>query len=538
MKCKTIVASWVLVLGFVAADRANAQVRYFVETSTETYVQRSGGLTLIEPAANDTSCLNRSVTLPFPFYFDGVTFYVARVSSAGFISFDTSSSSCESTNDNIPNTSTPDQFVAGFWDDIELAEVKTFVDGRAPRRRYVIQWRGAIRDPGTARSEGAVNFQITLFEEGLGHVRVHYGPYQADPAGTVQFNATTGFENDADDYGAYLLPCANSCTGADFAAQEGNIYDIRVDPTSVSVENYLVREFSEPYVPLANGTPMAMANPGSAASTLSIGFDFEFYRQITDSISVGVNGVARFIVPCTNNSICGGGGICNASGRCEYPGISGDSDPIPSLNSPGLLVAPYWADLVLDPTRSSIRTAVFGTTPNREIVVEWRDIAHAAAGGLPSVSTTNFQVRLFESTNQVRIHYGPFNSGPDNTVWNDGVLGMEDGQGLSGHRPSAACAVVGNCSAADLTSMSNTVVEFALPSTVELTALPSSTTLRTTGPTPLLATTTQVGAQLELSTRVENIGRLDAASFRVDAFLSIDQELDSSDILLGSEVGS
>jgi parallel beta-helix repeat protein len=57
-----------------------------------------------------------SLSLPFNFYFYGVSQSVIRISSNGFLSFDVSATEWQ--NDSIPSINAPDDIIAAFWDDL------------------------------------------------------------------------------------------------------------------------------------------------------------------------------------------------------------------------------------------------------------------------------------------------------------------------------------------------------------------------------------------------------------------------------------
>ncbi|MCS7197318.1 MAG: S8 family serine peptidase [Candidatus Bipolaricaulota bacterium] len=81
------------------------------------------------------------------------------------------------------------------------------------------------------------------------------------------------------------------------------------------------------------------------------------------------------------------------------------------LNSPlpaplrANLVAPFWDDLL--PIRGSFHNvfvAVRGTPPTRELVIEWRDVAHFECA-FPLMDTVRFQVVFFEGRSEILFQY-------------------------------------------------------------------------------------------------------------------------------------
>lgn len=89
--------------------------------------------------------------------------------------------------------------------------------------------------------------------------------------------------------------------------------------------------------------------------------------------------------------------------------ISFDSGSISAFNttlpasSVSTLVAPFWDDLYPYPgTNQNVFWEVFGTSPNRELVVEWRDVEHYDC---PGPNTIKFQAVFFEASSNVLFNY-------------------------------------------------------------------------------------------------------------------------------------
>jgi hypothetical protein len=86
--------------------------------------------------------------------------------------------------------------------------------------------------------------------------------------------------------------------------------------------------------------------------------------------------------------------------------LSFDSGSISPLNSSlptssvSTLVAPFWDDLY--PYPGNVFWEVIGSAPNRELVVEWRDISHYYSS---SLATVKFQVVFFEGKSDVLFNY-------------------------------------------------------------------------------------------------------------------------------------
>ena len=83
---------------------------------------------------------------------------------------------------------------------------------------------------------------------------------------------------------------------------------------------------------------------------------------------------------------------------------SRDNVRLPHPSVPLTLVAPFWDDL--KPTQGGDRQQLFwsieGTAPNRELVIEWRDVPLA---GCSETDVVNFQVVFFEGRSDILFNY-------------------------------------------------------------------------------------------------------------------------------------
>jgi hypothetical protein len=86
----------------------------------------------------------------------------------------------------------------------------------------------------------------------------------------------------------------------------------------------------------------------------------------------------------------------------SFPEFSNAFIPTPQVPT---LVAPWWDDLFpVAGTAQNVFWAVTGTAPNRELVIEWRNVRHfSCASG--SATTVRFQVVFFEGSSNVLFSY-------------------------------------------------------------------------------------------------------------------------------------
>ena len=112
--------------------------------------------------------------------------------------------------------------------------------------------------------------------------------------------------------------------------------------------------------------------------------------------------------------------------------IEGRNDPIPTKDNgapydrPDWLIAPFWDDL--DALASeSVYAAVLGSSPNREIVIEWQSVPLAA---FPTSSELTFQAILEESSGEIIFNY--LNLSGNGSDGSSATIGLEYNNGESG----------------------------------------------------------------------------------------------------------
>lgn len=126
------------------------------------------------------------------------------------------------------------------------------------------------------------------------------------------------------------------------------------------------------------GTNLNLTDDSSAS--IASPFPIRFGGGSFDTVFVSSNGNVNFASPFT-----------------EWPNV-----PIPT-GVIATLVAPWWDDLVPQPASGqNVFWAVTGTSPNRELVIEWRDITQFNCLFSGSVK---FQLVLFEGSSNLLFNY-------------------------------------------------------------------------------------------------------------------------------------
>ena len=84
---------------------------------------------------------------------------------------------------------------------------------------------------------------------------------------------------------------------------------------------------------------------------MSLPFSFTFYGQTYSSAHVSTNGFLNFLAPNATFSNSG----------------------IPSTFAPNGAIYPFWDDMFVDGA-ASVRTELLGAAPDRQFVIEWRNV--------------------------------------------------------------------------------------------------------------------------------------------------------------------
>ncbi len=362
------------------------------------------------------------VSLPFGFPFYGQPFSSAWVSSNGFLSF-TQPSVAAGTNSAVPSAAMPNAAVYAFWDDLVVksgtSTVRTAVLGTAPNRQFVVEWRlanvyqtssylstevilyengqivvnyneisltntreqGSSATVGIENATGDVAIQYALNQPVLRNgTAVVYTPPGGPPpaAGTVQgtvTNAATtapiagatvtlnpgGRSTTTNTSGGYAfadVPAGSYTVAASAPGGLAGSATVTVDPGSVRTVNlalasagsYTMATQSRPFVP-ADQTVLPLTGD-DALNTVSLPFPVTFYGQTYNTAYVSTNGWLSFV-----------------SSTLPVPANVALPDP----NTPNAAVYGFWDDLVVKAGTSTVRTALVGTAPNRQFVVEWRN---------------------------------------------------------------------------------------------------------------------------------------------------------------------
>lgn len=133
-------------------------VEYTYQTETFDWIDTSVGT-----AYNLTDDSGVSVPIGFSFEYQGQLHQDLTISSNGLLLFGSADGYSAYSNTGIPNSATPNNFIAPFWDDLNPGaggQIYTLLEGVAPNRRFTVAWVDVPQYGIT----GTVTFEVTLHE--------------------------------------------------------------------------------------------------------------------------------------------------------------------------------------------------------------------------------------------------------------------------------------------------------------------------------------------------------------------------------------
>ncbi len=161
----------------------------------------------------------------------------------------------------------------------------------------------------------------------------------------------------------------------------------------------------------------------------------------------------------THAHICTNGWISlNATGS------SASNNKLFSMDAPNSVLAPWWDDLEDDGT-SFVSYKTEGSTPYCVFTAEWYRVLSYTSGASARIT---FQVKLFESTNNIEFHYGDVNTGTHSGS-ETASIGIEDATGGPNHFIEATTGST-TTGVSNLKSLTNWPAEnyrFSPPPTIE-----------------------------------------------------------------------
>jgi hypothetical protein len=417
-------------------------------------------------------------TFPFPVAFHGVTYTAGWIATNGLISFGTDQLGTRlATNPAMPSAVLPNTVVAPLWDDLEIdasAGVWTATTGTAPNRTYVVEWRDAkffgqssraTFEVKFAESTGQISFHYgtlsnTLaqgaaatvgLESGSGGVAAQYSfqqavltsnsaitytpaatgtvsgvvtvavtgaaaagvPVSLSPGGRTATTATDGtYQFTGLPVGEYTVAAATGdtrCAGQsarELVARSAG--DVAVDLSVMSEGDEFGYKCAGGAVSFVPGDITEGWSGDDVTWQKNPPFPVKLYGETYTSAWISDNGLITFRDP-------------------RYFGwISSTPDTLPSLDAegrPNAAVYALWDNWKLD-ADSRIATKSSGTAPNRQWIVEWRNVVHVD----DATARASFEI-IFSENGQISLAYDGIDAAKALERGSGATIGIENGSG-------------------------------------------------------------------------------------------------------------
>ncbi|MRR23305.1 hypothetical protein EG830_10045, partial [bacterium] len=191
------------------------------------------------------------LNIGFTFRFYGINYTQFHVTSNGLVMF--GSGSGDYTEDPIPSTATPNNFISAFWDDIVIdpsGKILYTTIGASPNRKCIIQWTNM----GFYASPVLMGTFAVILYEGSNNIQIQYRSIIDNTSARAHGqSATIGLENSGGTAGiqyAYHNSSAIESQQAILFTPSGTTYT--VNPSAIYDGVYLTKNMSlpEPGIPV------------------------------------------------------------------------------------------------------------------------------------------------------------------------------------------------------------------------------------------------------------------------------------------------
>ncbi len=172
--------------------------------------------------------------------------------------------------------------------------------------------------------------------------------------------------------------------------------------TNLVATAYNFSQTTSTYTPITGGTVLGSGTVDDVNYTAQpIGFTFNYDGVDYTSLGVNSNGFIWLgaTAPATNTYTAIS--TTGASGSRIIAALSGDLQGLAS---------------------GEIRRETIGTAPNRICVIQWANFRHYGATG----DNYNFQIRLYETSNRIELHYGSFTKNATARAYQVGLRGTDN----------------------------------------------------------------------------------------------------------------
>ena len=151
-----------------------------------------------------------------------------------------------------------------------------------------------------------------------------------------------------------------------------------------------------------------------AGVSIPFGFTFILYGEVVTAIGASSNGY-----------------MSTGTALTDFA-----NDCIPTTDEPNGLISPFWDDYSLN-DHGDIYSQIDGSPGSQCLTIQWDDL-----GGFNNTSASfNFQVKLYEGSNEIEFQYGLIDGGTAPSDGSTQTVGIENGDGTEGVEVSCDMAV-------------------------------------------------------------------------------------------------
>ena len=304
MKKLLLSISALAVMSFSSYAQSGYHYVKSVGTGSEYSMNPTSGTTTIINATTPTSNNISSIqAIPFVWRYFGSIVQTFKVSTSGYLTFNSAQNTDIATNIALPSTSAPTNAIFAFWDSTVMnqvvqgtntfpSDIRHFTYGTAPNRVFVVQWRLVLKGAATSPTN-VTYYAIRFYEAGNGDkfdIVHNYG------FGT--FDATVGCQNSDGTNATQLAESPNKNFGGNdgsYDAAESDVYTFFYRANQPSFDMSALSCTTQEYVQKATNYNLtgALGNFGRTAITsFTLNYSIDGGAAVTQNIT-GVNLVAK-----------------------------------------------------------------------------------------------------------------------------------------------------------------------------------------------------------------------------------------------------
>ena len=173
----------------------------------------------------------------------------------------------------------------------------------------------------------------------------------------------------------------------------------------LTTAQYTASTIASNYVDISGSGTLELDTGDDAGVSIPLGFSFNLFGDSITAIGASSNGY-----------------LSTGTALTDFA-----NDCIPTADEPNGLISPFWDDYSLD-DHGDIYSQLDGSPGSQCLTIQWDDLG----GFNNSGASFNFQVKMYEGSNDIEVQYGLIQGG---TAADDGstqTLGIENGAGDDG----------------------------------------------------------------------------------------------------------